>query len=778
MGREKRAHPGLATAKDRHKRAGKITKAIDRSEPLPPGLVAAKPMNAVTKSKHQSYFEFIENKDKKKPLLFEITADRAPPPGMTHIPIGNPELTERCKEISREDGASVYIVTRAKKEASELSQQIHRVGHHIREYIVERAMRELGQESFYEAPTTGPDDVEKIPDSQAEINRQADAALRELFPRIPHTDRQQIIDHAFKKGKQFKGEPVVGLQRELSLSRRVQLAVLAHIRHSHTRYDALLRETSWHNARRATEQLCLDILVKWRGDDENGRNQLDEILREVVVLSDDSDENSDEEPDSDSSAVLTDRSVHTTRRVSAPAVQCDPPNRNRLSTAGQSGPGSPRVVATSGKQKRILKKQRRKEKHRARNFGRYGAEAAREAARNAAWTLAMERQRRANSPPPAQAVPAHLPPGSSLNKVNEFGNVVGPTTLAPEGPRQLRDYQLQDFLHPSIEPRSPDVAGPPRYNRPLVQYGDLADEQPRRRLPSPPRHAVGREDDRYLPRQVTQSYPAHARPFPDGHGLSRAPVGSYYDAPQGPAQPPVYGVPRPGDPFMRGNEAVLGDRCNPILIEDQQIHSQTIVLSPGESVRDRFGPDVEILSVHRPPRDLVPVLERRHVVPRDEGFIRLRENRLPEYRDSMREEGFLRIREHPDTLSRQPVPMSSGRPLVVDPFQYRPIDLPEQAMYGRRIERVVPAEFTYPGNAPPFLERVTQGNLHDFRQPAFNGPHAEQYSHHSTQGAHGIPVHRQARPPARLEGTGFERYSPIPRRQPQWPVSDDVIVLD
>lgn len=72
MGREKRAQPGPATAKERHKRAGKITKAIDRSEPLPPGLVAAKPMSAVTKSKHQSYFEFIENKDKKKPLLFEV----------------------------------------------------------------------------------------------------------------------------------------------------------------------------------------------------------------------------------------------------------------------------------------------------------------------------------------------------------------------------------------------------------------------------------------------------------------------------------------------------------------------------------------------------------------------------------------------------------------------------------------------------------------------------------------------------------------------------------
>lgn len=134
MGREKRTQPGPgATAKDRHKKAGKVSKTIDRSAPLPPGLVAAKPINAITKIKHQSYFEFIENKDKKKPLLFEvrtgrrfleatdrvgltfasqITTDPSPPPGMVYIPIGNPELTERCKDISRELGASVYIVVR------------------------------------------------------------------------------------------------------------------------------------------------------------------------------------------------------------------------------------------------------------------------------------------------------------------------------------------------------------------------------------------------------------------------------------------------------------------------------------------------------------------------------------------------------------------------------------------------------------------------------------------------------------------------------------------
>jgi len=88
----------------------------------------------------------------------------------------------------------------------------------------------------------------------------------------------------------FQGNNLVGLASDIPLSRRVQLAVLAHIRHNHTTYDELLRMTSRNNARKVVENLCLDIVVKWRGDEENGRDDLDVILKEVVVISDDEDE--------------------------------------------------------------------------------------------------------------------------------------------------------------------------------------------------------------------------------------------------------------------------------------------------------------------------------------------------------------------------------------------------------------------------------------------------------------------------------------------------------
>lgn len=64
--------------------------------------------------------------------------------------------------------------------------------------IVEEA-REIVGETIISRPTVAPGFIEPIPESQEEINKQADAAIRDLFPRIPNTDRTMIIEHAFKK---------------------------------------------------------------------------------------------------------------------------------------------------------------------------------------------------------------------------------------------------------------------------------------------------------------------------------------------------------------------------------------------------------------------------------------------------------------------------------------------------------------------------------------------------------------------------------------------------
>lgn len=67
----------------------------------------------------------------------------------------------------------------------------------------------------------------------------------------------------------------------------MQLAVLAHVRHTKTDYDNLLKIVGWHDARRLVEQTCLDQIVKWRGETDEGDGELEDIFQEVIVLDDD-----------------------------------------------------------------------------------------------------------------------------------------------------------------------------------------------------------------------------------------------------------------------------------------------------------------------------------------------------------------------------------------------------------------------------------------------------------------------------------------------------------
>ncbi|SPQ27640.1 d487d256-7fb5-4afb-b3ad-b0d068a0370c [Thermothielavioides terrestris] len=410
MGREQRTAPGVGSgnhAKERHKR-DRRGNLLDWSAPLPPGLVA-RPEKPRISSKHKSWFEFIENKDKKKKLEFEFTDQREPPPGFEFVPIGNPALTTACKELSREQDAMIFIVTSpAPGFSNRLTRHLNRVGHHIRQGIVEQARASLGD------PEPGAAGVasglpEPIPEKQEDINKQADAAIRDLFPRIPNTDRQMIIEHAFNKSRlDGKGDPPVGLAPDLTLSRRVQLAVLAHIRHNHTRYDQLLRETTYVNARKAVESLCLDILVKWRGDEETGRDQLDEILCEVVVISDSESDESDEDEEEDESSVTSSaeespreqagRAVGTNRAMVSPIdAPLAAPTRNN--SRGQT---LPRAAHAPQKVKKISAKARREAKWAQRGFHRY------QAARDQAWHQAVERQRLETNAAPAPVQSAGL----------------------------------------------------------------------------------------------------------------------------------------------------------------------------------------------------------------------------------------------------------------------------------------------------------------------------------------------------------------------------------
>lgn len=147
------------------------------------------------------------------------------------------------------------------------------------------------------------------------------AAIKELFPKIPDQDLNEIVHHAWEEGAQR-----VGTMAHLELPRRVQLATIARIRHTYTDYDRLLRAFEWKEARSMVEPECLQKLIQWRGEkDEGDDNELEEIVRETIVIDSDDDEavgNVSEADDEDSVTEIepgntSDTSIEITHYVAA-----------------------------------------------------------------------------------------------------------------------------------------------------------------------------------------------------------------------------------------------------------------------------------------------------------------------------------------------------------------------------------------------------------------------------------------------------------------------------
>ncbi|KAJ6782872.1 hypothetical protein PWT90_09120 [Aphanocladium album] len=567
MVREQRGLPAAVVGgpKERHMRQGRPQ--FDPSAPVPEGFVAKL---AVPKSKHHTYFEFVANKNKKKKLEYQVITKKEPPPGFEFVPIGNPDLTTACKEISREKDAMIFIVSTSKAGASNhLSGHIHRIGHHIRETIVEEAKASL--QHFSQLPVVESNgEPEPIPDSQEEYHAQADAAIRDLFPRIPNTDRQSIIDHSFTRGNAIQSaakEPPVGLSQDITLARRVQLAVLAHIRHSHTRYDQLLKETSWQNARKVVEQLCLDTLVQWRGDEETGRDQLDEILREVIIISDSETGDSDDETTDDTSAEETDLELAVAgpsrQRRSRPQTGLDTPMETHM---GQ--PPTPENAQSSlfDPLQQGTKTQRRNQ----RGFKRYRA-----------WEEAIRRNREVQDYPTVMDTdtvysaylrqqPLHSVTPVQSNPRSGFIGYVSPRPITPPS---------KDIPLPSIEPVSPQTMEPSFIRAVPVlepQQPESWNSQVPYQVNPPARHSpftVASGPPLHQPGAPPLA-PAYPYQAPYGTEVYSRGIRQVHDV-----QPPAHTSHFPADPWpVQGSNAARriimdanrpGERSNPIVMEDR-----------------------------------------------------------------------------------------------------------------------------------------------------------------------------------------------------------------
>ncbi|KAH7398290.1 hypothetical protein BKA66DRAFT_452782 [Pyrenochaeta sp. MPI-SDFR-AT-0127] len=249
----------------------------------------------------------------KKKLHSILTYASNAPTGFGFIPAGHPEFTEWCKEQCRQRNLDVHIVSAKPKnkmhaDPEKLSHHVHRVGHHFPLEIINLACSKFGY-TYDEAQglkkTKASDRINWIakrvedyssrqalhgrPTSAKETKDYIHGAVREMFPKIPEADLSSIVNHAFEEGTNR-----VGNAKELSLARRVQLAVVAHIRHTYTDYDKLLKSGGWMEARQKVEHVSLAKLKEWRDEVEEQSNELEDTFREVIVLDDDDEMSSDD----------------------------------------------------------------------------------------------------------------------------------------------------------------------------------------------------------------------------------------------------------------------------------------------------------------------------------------------------------------------------------------------------------------------------------------------------------------------------------------------------
>lgn len=183
------------------------------------------------------------------------------------------------------------------RDPSKISHHVQRIGYHFKDSVVEEACTQLHymisggrfvsetdlkQHSLI-ARVMAKHGLQAQKLSTRETPEQLRAAIRELFPAIPNVDLDEVVKHAWDKN-----EARVGTASNIDLSRRIQLAVLARIRHTYTDYDVLLKTFDWVYCRKEVEPVCLKKLLEWRGETASDEG-LEEIIAETMLLDEQSD---------------------------------------------------------------------------------------------------------------------------------------------------------------------------------------------------------------------------------------------------------------------------------------------------------------------------------------------------------------------------------------------------------------------------------------------------------------------------------------------------------
>ncbi|KAI9707843.1 MAG: hypothetical protein M1820_004448 [Bogoriella megaspora] len=167
-----------------------------------------------------------------------------PSKGFKFLPKGDVYLTRRCTVRSEEFGLPAEIVFDTNGTT--------RLGLLVHHSIYYPVLQEAAETAAARAAAVSRKDA-------ANLSKARDA-VRDLYPTIPGKDLEAVLKRAWEKGS---GN--VGRTGTKEMEEKVKLAVEAHIRHSHTEYDGLLRMgMSREGARKKIRVDVRDVAESWK----------------------------------------------------------------------------------------------------------------------------------------------------------------------------------------------------------------------------------------------------------------------------------------------------------------------------------------------------------------------------------------------------------------------------------------------------------------------------------------------------------------------------------
>ncbi|HUF05472.1 MAG TPA: DUF2293 domain-containing protein [Aridibacter sp.] len=190
--------------------------------------------------------------EKKKALCLEC----ADMDHLVFLPSGDAALTRRAGKHSTLK-AKVLKFSRARK-------RYERQGTLVEEEALERAEQECLEDEDARA-IRREREAERREKLDQKYVEEFGRKIREVFPNCPHGTARSIAEHACRKYSGRVGRSAAAKEFDETM---IGLAVRAHVRHRHTKYDRLLAE-GWDRgeARRAVKLEVEDVIESWTGSD-------------------------------------------------------------------------------------------------------------------------------------------------------------------------------------------------------------------------------------------------------------------------------------------------------------------------------------------------------------------------------------------------------------------------------------------------------------------------------------------------------------------------------